>query len=359
LGEALDKMSHLTRAEIEDKLADIPWPGARPTAEFDQCSNIVIPFGQQWNNHEQARSWAKQILDGVPTFAVDGSQLPPSKDFSIPVAAVQIGWFENPHDGAKSYTKAIDFEVLTPDELVDELDDRGGFPDQQVNLRRFRGEVARLIERMNIAQHEPVKPVCFLDGSLVVSFAQHMRPNHRREYIDTVVALLETSRRTRVPLVGYVDTSYATDLVTMLSHLEGIGQPHISDGALLRSRMTWGDRSRALMCARDDAVLVQYSANRNEVCFTYLKTAADGSPARLDFPAWLIEDGILDKTLDVVRAEDIVGTGYLYAAETADAVAVITADDREQFYRTFQEFAEQAGLVLKYSRKALSKRRRR
>ena len=41
------------------------------------------------------------------------------------------------------------------------------------------------------------------------------------------------------------------------------------------------------------------------------------------------------------------------------AVAVISLQDRERFYATFQQFADKEGLALRYSRKALSKRTRR
>ncbi len=63
--------------------------------------------------------------------------------------------------------------------------------------------------------------------------------------------------------------------------------------------------------------------------------------------------------MDVVRAECVVGNGYPYAVETADAVAVITMQDRERFYRVFQEFVEKEGLPLRFSRKAVSKTKRR
>jgi hypothetical protein len=91
----------------------------------------------------------------------------------------------------------------------------------------------------------------------------------------------------------------------------------------------------------------------------YLKTTADRPPARLDLPSWLLEDGELERTLDVVRAECVVGNGYPYAVETADAVAVITVQDRERFYRVFQEFAEKERLPLRFSRKTASKSSRR
>ena len=60
-----------------------------------------------------------------------------------------------------------------------------------------------------------------------------------------------------------------------------------------------------------------------------------------------------------MRAECVVGAGYPYALETADAVAVLTMQDRERFYWLFQEFAEREGLPLQFSRKAVSKRGRR
>jgi hypothetical protein len=149
--------------------------------------------------------------------------------------------------------------------------------------------------------------------------------------------------------------------VTMLAHLYHLPPaPRLSDGALLRPRMQWGDRGQVYLCARDDKVLPDYGPQARQVCFTYLKTTADGAPARLEFPRWLVEDEEeLERMLNLVRAECIVGNGYPYALETADAVAVISLQDRERFYATFQQFAEKEGLALRYSRKALSKRVRR
>ena len=95
------------------------------------------------------------------------------------------------------------------------------------------------------------------------------------------------------------------------------------------------------------------------VGFAYLQTTGDGHPARLDVPAWVYEDGVLDELVDAVRAECVVGNGYPYPLETADAAAGITAQDRAQFLHLVQEFAESAGLSLRLSRKALSKAHRR
>jgi hypothetical protein len=124
--------------------------------------------------------------------------------------------------------------------------------------------------------------------------------------------------------------------------------------------MDWGDRTASYLCARDDDIdLTDNSKYYSEVIFVYLKTTADRPPARLDLPRWVLDDELLDFVLDVVRAECIIGNGYPYAVETADATAVITFQDRERFYRLFQEFTTREDLPLRFSRKAVSKRGRR
>jgi hypothetical protein len=363
--EALEHLPALSRAEVEARFdeAEILWPGALPTDEQDRLHDTLVSLGQGWTSHEEARIWAREILFNTPTFAVDGSQISPSRDFSVPVGAVQVGWFENPHTPGGQYVKDLAFEVLAPGELAEGADDNGGseFPDWHVNLRRFQMECRAVVEYIQAHAGAEPAPLCFFDGSLVVSFAQHMRPNLRRAYVDAVTAMLRASQKSRVPLVGYIATSFARDLVAMLAPLYRLPPaPRLSDGALLRPRMQWGDRCQVYLCARDDKVLPDYGLQARQVCFTYLKTTADGAPARLEFPRWLIEDEEeLERVLNLVRAECIVGNGYPYALETADAVAVISLQDRERFYATFQQFAEKEGLALRYSRKALSKRVRR
>jgi hypothetical protein len=354
--QALEDVAQMSRAEIEAEVAGIPSPGARPTVEHDE-HGIIVPFGERWDNHEQARAWAKDVLLGVPTVAVDGSQITPSKEISLPVGAVQIGWFVNPHEPGRDYVKDIDFDVLAPDELADEEEDILGFPDRRVNAERFVRECEKLIALMEAAKDAEVKPVCFFDGSLVISFVQHMDPSHQREYVGAVTALLAASEAYRVPVVGYVDGSYARDLAAMVQHVTDQDALRIvSDGALLRDRMDWGDRSAACVCAREDAVEQRYY---ERLVFVYLKTTAGGRPARLDLPRWVLEEGQLESVVDVVRAECVVGNGYPYALETTDAVAVITYRDRERFYRVFQGFAEREGLGLRFSWKSVSKRNRR
>lgn len=366
-GEALRAAEAHAAEGLLAALRGIERPGARPTSERVAGCSFVRPFGQRWGNHSEARAWARDVLAGVPTLAVDGSQITPSGDYSIPVGAVQVGWFENPHEPDARYVKRLAFELVFPDDAEDG-DGSDGDADvsaeNEVNARRFELECRRLTEYMESHRGASPAPVCIFDGSLVVSFAASMRPALGIRYVQAVRQLLQASEENRVPVVGYVDGSRARDLAWMLHWLcPGTPRPLVGDGAILGALLRgWGDRSEALECARDDRLFRRLDPALDyydRVHFLYLRTALEGAPARLDLPAWLLECGELERVVDVIRAECVVGTGYPYAVETADAVAVITAADRERFYRIFQEFVEALDVPLRYRRKAYSKRQRR
>ncbi len=397
-------------AAISAKLAartDASPAGALPTQEYDRWHTLVgdpagglIPallFREQFEHHQQSRAWAESIR-GVTTLAVDGSQLPPWHDASLPVGLIQVGLFENPHDPARPYVKDVLVEVLSPADLSEGADlgqhasaqgaalagpngmgtsaGQGGqaqkraahesfaYSEQMINLRRFELETQTLVNWMQRHQQPAAAsaafPVVFYDGSLVVSFALTMAPAFRDRYISAALSLLEASEECRVPLIGYIDTSYARDVTTLLGHLfEQLPETkHLHDALLWQGALEWGDRTPAFVSARGD-VLGKYGRFHEQVAFVYIQTVSHRPPARLEFPRWMLEEGILDGVLDVVRAEVIIGNGYPYAIETADAVAVISLRDREEFYHLFQDFAARNDLGLSFSSKALSKSRRR
>jgi hypothetical protein len=359
--------------------------GARPTSEYDRWRAgggegvPVLRFGRTFPHHEAARHWA-ECLRGTTTFAVDGSQLLPWRDASVPIALVQAGVFENPHEplagATNNYKKDVVIELLPPDELLTAVPDTDartgealGYSTQIVHLRRFELEMRTLIERM---RHHAEKQgasgrpegrvIAFYDGSLIVSFALKMPTPYRDRYVQAARQLLRASYEYRIPLIGYIDTSYARDILTMLSTLE-IDPPAetsgIHDALLWLGSMGWGDRTPAFISARDDLGRMGYQEQQHDVAFVYFQAALDRPPARLEFPRWVLEAGLLDQVLDAVRGEVIAGNGYPYPVEAADAVAVIGNRDRAEFYSLFQTFAEREGLAFGFSRKALSKSRRR
>lgn len=367
---ALNALQRLSNDELSARLAATGRPGALLSEEWDGASGLFEPFDVRFENHREAREWALEKIRSVLTIAVDGSEIKPTKDYSLPIGAVQVAWFENPHEPSGRYVKDVAFDVIYPDELTRDNLDGFGTSDQLLALRRFQGEVNHLIDRLEVAalrRGDGPPPVAFFDGSLVVSFAAMMLETTGTEYIQAICRLLAASERTRIPVVGFIDTSLAKDVATMLAGVAEFPLPHaVPDSNLLNPRLLWGDRTRALVCARDD-VLGRYVAGvandqrdySREICFLYLKTNQNSAPARLDLPRWVVREGLLDHVVDVVRAEVIVGNGYPYCIETADACAVLGARDREHFYYLVQEFAASHGIGTNVVPKAASKRRRR
>jgi len=362
----LQRFSAESMESLEAALAarGIAWPGSRPTAEFDRADQLCIPFAQGWRDHRESRAWAFNALLNRPVLAVDGSQIAPTKDVWPPVAAIQIGWFINEHRAGGSYTKDLLFDVLAPDELEEDADGAGdsGFLNQQINRIRFVRECEKICELM--AQYadaeSTAKPLCFFDGSFIISFAGKMA--EATPYTRAVQQLLDCSERYGVPLVGFVDRSFSHDIITLIETVQNApGTIPMSDASLLADYLPqWGDRSPFFVCARGDELSKWGKANfYNDVVFCYIRLTADHPPARLEMPRWLLESGRADDIVDLVRAECVVGSGYPYAVETADAVAVISQQDRQRFYAYYQQILQEAGMTLQQTRKAVSKQLRR
>jgi hypothetical protein len=356
--QALQESRGLSAAQVRERVSEIARPGALPSDEHDRSSDWLLRFGARFGNHREARQWAFERIRGTTTVAVDGSELRPSRDYSIPVGFVQVAWFRNPHldaDGQR-YEKDAHLEVVLP-----------GAGASDVSLRRFEMECETLVNLITELKGLDPPPVIYFDGTLVVSFVNEMAHELGQHYIDAVVKVIDASEHFRVPLVGYVDSSDAKDLCVLLSNLEGLPTPRgVNDAAVLGSEMSWGDRTKAFVCARDDRTLDRYAAPgrehtfAREVCFTYLKTTAAGPPARLDVPAWVVRAGLLDHVVDVTRCEVVAtAAGYPYAIESADAAAVLRTDDRQRLLRAAQRFCDHHGMDLSVVPKAASKRRRR
>src|SRR5438270_307356 len=114
-GRALDRVLRSDSADLADRLGGYPWPGGRPTPDMD-ISGGLVPFPLRWESAQEAREWALETLRGVPTAAVDGSQIAASKEFGAPISLVQVGWFLNPHSVERPYVKDVRNILLVPEE---------------------------------------------------------------------------------------------------------------------------------------------------------------------------------------------------------------------------------------------------
>lgn len=325
------------------KLSSYSAPGAMPSPEFLEHKDLVVSFPHRWNSHEAARRWAYSTLYQKTTFATDGSQILPSDHLSIPIAAVQVAWFENPHTTEGSFVKQVKLEILSPQDLTAGEQ----VSDQIVNLRRFQLEVEQLCAFMRRYQSAST-PVAFLDGSLVISFAERWHSDQRKLFIESVTEVLDTAQSSSIPVVGYVDSTYACDLAVMLRTIYAADAEHNLHDAYLFRHLQWGDRTIFFTCCRG-GLLDSFAKHRRGVGFVYLKTG-HSLPVRLDIPVWVYEHGLLDYVIDIVRAEVIAGTGYPYPLSAATSAAAMTGRDRKEFYRLCQEFIQRRDLEVWHTR---------
>jgi len=250
--EQLGIIEKTSLGEIESRLHDGN-AGAIPSGEISSRS-FAVRFGTSWENHEQARRWASSVLDKRVTFAADGSQIYAGKETVVPIAAVQIGWFENPHDGESVYEKNARFKLLSPEELLAELEEPMN-PDIRVDAARYFGEVDRISEflqkKIGWQSRGERMPLAFFDNPLLVPFSQK---GLQKSTLDATVEMVELSKETGVPIVGYVDRSYSRDLISMINALAGTESSTgsaVFDASILRGRRedgsrileSWGDRT--------------------------------------------------------------------------------------------------------------------
>ncbi|HEX8187740.1 MAG TPA: DNA double-strand break repair nuclease NurA [Pyrinomonadaceae bacterium] len=374
LAARLAALAGRTGAEVRQASGADAARVAFPSDELERAGAAVLPFRETWRSHEEARRWALEALRGRVTFAADGSQIFPGREASLPVAAVQIASFENPHTPEGRYTKDVRFEVISPEQLLAGAGDYES-PEQVVALRRFELEARAVCDflesRKGWREHGGRAPVAFFDNTLLVASLRKGTDRHLSQRMAEALAeLIITSRETGVPVVGYVDHSYAHDIGGLLAALrKDLPESNAYDAQILRARAAgggepplakWGDRTIFFHCRRPNLAEVFYDEQGAPlVGFVYLQTTADGHPARLDVPAWVHEAGLVEEVADAVRAECVVGNGYPYAIEAADQAALMTGRDREQFLRVVQDFAAEHRLDFHVSRKALSKGRRR
>lgn len=370
--EKLNQISRMPYNEIHQKLSSKD-AGALPADELERMKSFSVLFTESWANHEEARRWANEILKNRTTFAADGSQLFSEREVSLPVGAIQIGWFENPHDESQRYEKNAYFKILSPEILLQQQEEPV-IPETRVGEMRFHAEVEKASEFLRKKKgwggRGERMPLAFFDGTLLVSFSLP-QTELQETFIKKMVALVKLSRETEVPIIGYVDRSYARDLMNLLDALGGApasNKQTLYDASILHASTenfsqtleNWGDRTCFCYSKRKGlSAFLDEQTGEPLVGFTYLQTTGEGAPARLDIPAWIYEKGFLEEVLDAVRAECVIGLGYPYALETADQTAVITTRDREIFLRALQDFAMREKLDFSVSRKAASKGRRR
>jgi hypothetical protein len=323
-------------------------------AKLLETGKLIHPFSFNWKNRHDAIEWVDSVLSGVAVGAVDGSQIYSDKNYEIPLAVIQTSQILNRHTNDSDYKEITEADIITPDEF--EAASVYSFGSEYVDARRFAMECDSIIQLMK--EHD--KPCVMLDGALILSHINVLNRNIREIYIRAITKLLEASEKTRTPLIGFIDTTMPRDVTLMMHFLFGLKKGKLSDTHLF-SHLLWGERTAAFLCDRDDrrgdearSVLDNYGKFKDKVAFFYMRVS-NGLPSRVEFPAWMHEEGMVDKIADIIRAECVIRSNYPDILMRAHEAAMIKMNEHELFYGMLDNFCKAHGIMINKSAKNFHK----
>jgi hypothetical protein len=344
--------------------------GAVPIEKLSSPPHLVVAAPAKWTNLEEQRAWAEEILIGITTAAVDGSHMAVSDTFDLEMAAIQVAWFVNRHQPGCSFKKQVQLDIRFSEDIAPS--DHGSALDY--SLERFTAEMERARQLVEELSGQDPPAVVFIDGTIIPSFAELMSAEERLRYIQPCVELLAASEQALVPVVAYIDRSWARDLLEALAAISGLKPkaPPVSDAQVLADILTQlGQRTTAFRCLRRGVLQNFRWKGRDyssEVAFLYMRVNS-GLPVRIEFPAWIVNAppvptgrgniSMVTYLSQIVLAEAIVGNGYPWPLASADAAAALTAQDRALFMQILQSEASAAGLYFSLPSKVVSKYHRR
>jgi|GEM_PF-607520 hypothetical protein len=275
--------------------------------DYESCRGAKPASPPSFRTFNIQTNHAISILEGLKICGVDGSQIEPSKDFGVPVGAIQTVGLEV-HHGKGEFRKHVEFSITSSD--------------VNISLERFKAECEMMMNLMDGDRY------IFYDGSFVLSFTKELASEIREDYINSVCEVLEKSETTSTPVIGVVDVSKARDVVVMLETLRGVELQGIYDTSLFMEFLEPGMATQPFICLRD---IIKYYRKTSEICFQYINM--DGNIVRIEYPVWLLEDEW--KLVEVVISECRLGSSgaYPYVLERSHAEAVISQKERFEFYR--------------------------
>lgn len=234
----------------------------------------------------------------------------------------------------------------------------------------------------DLAQRLPAElpSLALLDGSLILwGLAGQAHPEFVRQellnkgFLEALSMIRETGGKMRLALASYISRPRSTDVVNALRvaicphdpvdcdrYCPGRGSAKECDavagiedrdlfGALL------GDGERSPNFASLSSIVRNYY-REHEVLFFYLKV--DDEIARVEFPRWVENRGLVDLVHALVLDQCRRGQGYPVALIEAHEKAVITTPDREQFQQLIEIALAEKDLPTATSAKSRSKRTR-
>lgn len=206
--------------------------------------------------------------------------------------------------------------------------------------------------------------LALLDGTLLHWDLEQTEPAVREDFLARYAAALVELRRLGVPVAGYIAAPQSHDLVSLLrvqlcrfeqTKCAGCDARYcqqaagLTDAALLHGLLQPGERGPILRVASRQ----QERTHQLDVLACYVRL--EDAVVRVELPAWVHDDGLLDQVLGVLLDQVRKGAGYPPALQEAHEAAVITTSDRGALRDWVEQVTGRRGSSAKASSKRLKR----
>lgn len=305
----------------------------------------ALPANEIINSaYDHEKTFAKVVL-----LAADGSQIIPNQHLAVQFGVINIGSIRM-QSGAVPKT-TIESELLYADEI---LTDQGYLVGEEIiALRRDYKERSYLLKA---ALEEDHQVITLTDGPLELFHQGRETPEYQQllqDYIDTLSALAEQ----KILTAGYVDKPRG-DLVIRLLELSTLTEEQLTDAGKIRPLKALTDADlfgELLLPSQRSAVFQLHSTSANRfqgelsIHFFYINIGKAGKPqiARVEFPAWLLEESVnIDLLQDHLLDQCAImgGKAYPYILHRAHEIATVSYAEREQILGLLQQSLYSQGI---------------
>jgi hypothetical protein len=341
---------------------------------LELAQRIYSAVGEtEWEQRVQdaaARRWVAAPLSPLQDFPAHKSASP---DYCV-VATDSSFIAPDKHRGALSHLINVGrVMVLYGDNRAAEIDNTPRhYPempadeDESFSSKVLSAKCAlrELQELFDWAQHYRAD-VALVDGSLMQLVHVLSKEAQVKQLMSEYLATLQDFEEIGVPVVGYISQP-ASGMVMRAIRLLACEQetPHeqrpeepcscrplwsIDDSDLFGELLEDGTRSPVFQAVYSH--LVGPNAQiAQDVVFAYLGTQYE--IARLEFPLWVANKGLLGRTIEIILHQGRLGRGYPNALLLAHQYAVLHNADRESYYFLL----DRAGMMRGPTEKAQGKR---
>ncbi|HEY9755035.1 MAG TPA: DNA double-strand break repair nuclease NurA, partial [Oculatellaceae cyanobacterium] len=183
----------------------------------------------------------------------------------------------------------------------------------------------------------------------------------QKSFLERMSTAMDLFRKHRIPLIGYLSNSRATDVINMLrvalcpydvsdcrQHCSALNEEDfpcsriwpLSDRQLFFGSLQKGQRAPVFL---SDADVTRRWEVGDRICFSYLNVGTE--IARLEFPYWLFQEkDLLDRGVSVAFTQAGKGMGYPVCLSEAHHLAIIRGSERQKFFELLATHMVNLGL---------------